>query len=524
MVQKMNVFEDLIEALKEENLLESTVIDGADVSKRSQATPPADPDEVANEFSFVDDESDDRSFENVEAVGEPAVKTASPREFYSKRATDEVSSLQMVEHILSGVEREHMKVVSTPFNDLKVKQALHRFTQLSDSNAPEESAQAEFELLHQSQSWFTALSDRDRDISVGNLRRFVEESKPALSSQAMLALARFYRNSPFTEATRNKFDFVMTRLFSREAEGEQRRLLFAFNEMIGHIKTLYDNWSSIEVFTQLEHSKEISETAARFKQFVVEVEEARSLEQLIATNFFERIRVFKDGLGELFFAREVMAAAIDCNIRVGNRFVELVATARKSESRDRLEERFGEQFDQVVSNTTGRTILLSDLLRSDNVPGVEKSVPDASTQSAQPRIRVEHKRQEPSSAGRFSLRGVNKWLVAATLLVTFICVGAYLWADKVGGADVTAKTATEIDIAATDLKQHLEKARSSNETFYGVTATSWDSLSQDDKKEFLKKVSEFAGKRGLKKVNLLNYRGRTVAFSNQNRLEILPPA
>lgn len=519
----MNVFEDLIEALKEENLLESTVIDGADISKGSPIESAAEPGEEATVLSSVAESADPRGFEAEPISEDRSGKVPSPREFYRKRATDEVSSLQMVEHILSGVEREHMKIVSTPFNDLKVKQALHRFTQLSDSTAAEESAQAEFDLLHQSQSWFTALSDRDRDISVGNLRRFVEDSKPALSSQAMLALARFYRNSPFTETTRNKFDFVMTRLFSRESEGEQRRLLFAFNDMIGHIKTLYDNWSSIEVFTQLEHSREIAESAARFKQFVAEVEEARSLEQLIATNFFDRIRVFKDELGELFFAREVMAAAIDCNIRVGNRFVELVAAARKSDSRDRLEERFGEQFDQVVSNTTGRTILLSDLLRSDQIADVEKTVNDIPVQAPQRRVQTERKSPVSTAKSRFSLRGVNKWLVAATLLVSFVCVGAYLWADNVDGGDSTVKKAAAIDIAATELKQHLEKARASNETFYGVTAPSWDALSQDDKEEFLRKVTEYAGKQGLTKVNLLNYRGRTVAFANKDRFEILPP-
>ncbi|MBK9162327.1 MAG: hypothetical protein IPM21_00080 [Acidobacteria bacterium] len=38
-------------------------------------------------------------------------RSLNPRDFFRKRAVDEVSSMQMVEDVLSGVEREHMKVV-----------------------------------------------------------------------------------------------------------------------------------------------------------------------------------------------------------------------------------------------------------------------------------------------------------------------------------------------------------------------------------------------------------------------------
>jgi len=49
------------------------------------------------------------------------------KEYFRKRAMDEVTGLQMVEHVLSGVEREQMKTVPKPYDDLPVKLALHDF-------------------------------------------------------------------------------------------------------------------------------------------------------------------------------------------------------------------------------------------------------------------------------------------------------------------------------------------------------------------------------------------------------------
>jgi hypothetical protein len=519
----MNVFEDLIEALKEDNLLESTVMDvpqraGEPISPVQGGMPAESL--MSTSFALTGEEAE---IDEGELDTDPVLieKPVSPREFFRKRAMDEVSSLQMVEHILSGVEREHMKMVPVPFDDIKVKQALHRFLQVSGNSSKEESSSAEFDLMHQTQGWFSALSDRDRNISVGNIRRFVENSRPALSSQAMIALARFYRNSPYTENSRSKFDFVMTRLFSREADDDRRRLLFPRNEMVGHIKTLYENWSSIEAYTPAEDSAEINAAVSQFKQFTAEADDAGSLDGLLGTKLFDRIAVFKDEIGELFFAREVTAAAIDCNNRVGNRFVELVAASHRSEVSG-LGERYGESLEQLVSNTTGRTFLLSEMASGDgSVSPDETGERDRPESVSSPTGAAAVTRQ---NGNRFAFLAVNKWLLAATIIITTLSLSAYFWADQAAADSAAPKTAAEINIASTGLDQHLEKAKSSNETFYGVTATSWDSLSDEEKTEFMSKVVDFASQRGLRKVNLLNYRGRTVAYSNDSRLEILPPA
>src|SRR5690606_26031446 len=73
-------------------------------------------------------------------------KPVSRGEFYRKRATDEMNSLQMVEHVFSAIEREHMKIAPVPFDDLKAKMALSRFMQVSDDHRSAAHVQADFDL------------------------------------------------------------------------------------------------------------------------------------------------------------------------------------------------------------------------------------------------------------------------------------------------------------------------------------------------------------------------------------------
>ena len=280
----MNVFEDLVEELKEENLLEETVI--GNLSGKAQAEPEEvedeasqfqmQPDEADAEFasaqeflanlnsasaeepqaaaeSFSDEEesfseeesadfaplSDSLTDEQPEETpAEPLDVTessfefnaseperesfAAPKspidqaEFYRRRAIDEVTSLQMVEHVFSGVEREQMRILPKPFNDITVKKALHDFLQVSKNSPANENAQSEFKLMQETESWCSALSHRDKHLSVSALRRYCETTKPSLSDQAIIALGRFYRNLPHTESVRSKFYMIITRLFTRE--------------------------------------------------------------------------------------------------------------------------------------------------------------------------------------------------------------------------------------------------------------------------------------------------------------------
>ena len=75
-----------------------------------------------------------------------------------------------------------------------------------------------------------------------------------------------------------------------------------------------------------------------------------------------------------------------------------------------------------------------------------------------------------------------------------------------------------------DLKAYLKTIRVSNDTGYCLTQPSWDALGEAEQKEFLRKVYAFAQSKGLKKVNVLNLKGRTVAFVTNDRTEVFKPS
>jgi hypothetical protein len=527
----MKVFEDLIEELKEENLLETTIIDRPD------------PNGLPNHLAALDqdgrEDGRDRTpisdgFQmSAESVGDPIAKdsedmpsiekAATGREFFRKRAMDEVSSLQMVQLVLMGVEREHMKLAPEPYNELKAKKALHMFLQASERENAGESTDAEYDLLQETQKWYSALAERDKEISVSNIRRFCENSRPVLSSQALISLARFYRNSPFSDRVRGKFDFVMTRLFARETNDELRRLLFDRKEMIGHIRTLYQNWSSIELFTLGENSGEIEGAISKFAEFTVEAEDLQHIDEMLKRGIFERIRAYKTDIGELFFVPEVAAAAITCNVRLGNRFVELVAAAKSSLRIYELEEKYGD-LGHLVSSITGKSFSIEEILRNQAEEGDDRKSQYKFAEAQNPSGKTASKAKDRSPGILGSVFGVNKLLAGATLIVIIASIGIYVWANMVSEEATSKIVAQDIELTDPDIKQHLRVARTSNETFYGVTQPSWDALPNEEKKEFLKRITSYAGERGLSKVNLLNYKGRTVAFSNKYRSEILPPS
>jgi hypothetical protein len=108
-------------------------------------------------------------------------------------------------------------------------------------------------------------------------------------------------------------------------------------------------------------------------------------------------------------------------------------------------------------------------------------------------------------------------------LVAVISGGLYLWADKFVGSEGTVSVAKDLSFEGSDLNAHLQTLRVSNETAYGLTRPSWDILSDAERKEFAKKVYAFAQSKGLKRVNLLNQKGRTVAFVTNDQVELLKP-
>lgn len=526
----MSVFEELIDELKDEDLLEETIFtlnQKSNSGSRSPAaaailSPTEQPERTSGTAVQVATSVEAEPEAEVEADGEVFLaQPADEREVYRRRAMDEVSSLQMVEHVLSGIEREHMKMTPATFDDLEVKKSLHKYLQISSPINSDEHSEAEYHLFQETERWFSALSKRDNNISVANVRRFCENSRPVLSSQALMSLARFYRNSPYSEGVRGKFDFVMTRLFSREIGDEKRKLLFGRIEMLGHIKTLYGNWASLSIVNpDEENGPPIGGTVAGFEGFVRESEVAGSFDELIGSDFFNRIRLFKEQANELFLEPAVTAAAIECNVRIGNRFIDLIQKERQATTEASIEEKYGYTYDTIISNAASKTLLLLDVLRESRA-SFDDATEEMVVQTVSKPVVFERAPVDESAPSR--VVSVNKWLVVAAILALILSGGIYFWSENAATTESSIEVAPGVDLAGTDLKAHLREASTSSETLYGVMQPTWDALSEDEKKEFLSKAFQFAKAKGMKKVNFLNARGRTVAYASDTRLEVFGP-
>lgn len=550
----MNVFEDLVDELKEENLLEDTVLDVArqeSASNESISFAPkfeeaaevligqvpdaeliaVEPDQLENKpvALAVPEDSDLTLLGTDEKV--EIRKPASEREFFKKRAVGEVSSLQMVEHVLTAIEREHMKIVPTAYDDFEAKKALNAFIQVADDVSTDEHKQAEFKLMQETESWCSALAGRDREISVANLRRYCENCRPMLSSQAMLALARFYRNLPYSESVRGKFDFIITRLFSRPMDDQQRKLLFDHDEMLGHIKTLYAEWSSLSLYNSGDGESDVLLTALSFEDLTAEAEKATEFDELIKSDFFNRLRLFKESITELFYAPKVTVAAIECNIRIGNRYVELIDKERERSNAATVHDRYSFIDDQEVSQAAGRTLELVDLLRERSRAYVETEPEpeqvELTKESAIPVNKTIEKPITESGSDRkkisFDKLGVNKWLLIAGMVIVTASIGVYFWANFILVEPPSSAGVTRFDPKDAPFRDEVKIAKISGDTLYVVMLPSWETMTKEKQLELLKSIYQYGGGKEWLNVNVMNPSGRTVGFASATRLELVGP-
>jgi hypothetical protein len=562
----MSIFEDLIDELKEDNLLEETVIEihkektdaenlrvAQNAAENSQMSLASEIKETQSSGAFIDNSDSNTAFpmkensvsdeeeidatQEVEFPEEPVLfantdlfaevgsvynevekvkMVVSEKEYFRKRATDEVSGLQTVEHVLSGIERDQMKVIPKSYDDLPVKLALHDFLQDTHDTKTTEHAQAEFRLMQETESWYSALSHRDKQISVSHLRRFCETTRPALSAQALISLARFYRNSPYSESVRSKFDLVMTRLFSRETEFDQRELLLTRDEMIEHIKELYADWSSIQLYSSNEDDSEILISTLKFDDFMNEAENASSFDELIKNDFFNRLRMFKEDCNENFFAPLVSAIAIESNVRIGNRYIGLLQKEKENSNTAMIEEKYGFLHDQTISDATGKTLQLAELLREKSEQRTPAEIVEVSVK--------EQERSVPIAiveTPRNKLFAVNKWLLGSTILIVLLCVGLYFWAEyETQETTKMSPSVVKVNLENSVMKEYLQTARINEETFFGITLAAWESLDSEKKEDLLKKILSIGSEKGFNKVQLINENGRSVGFASNEKVEI----
>ena len=539
----MDVFKDLIDELKEENLLEETVISRTGISdNRTLGKSLGDHNDPTGKTFQLVQTSEIRPPElarvgsTSEAITNdvpPAPKPCNGREFYKKRAISEMSSLQMVEHVLTGVEREYMKIVPKGFDDFAAKKALDAFLKVSGDENSAEHSEAEFAMMQETEAWCTALAERDRSIPVSCIRQFCENSRPALSNQALMALARFYRNVPYSETVRSKFDFVITRLFSRPEHGNRRTCLFARDEMLNHISILYKEWSSVSLYSAEDNDSKVLLTALSFEELANEAENASSFDLLVANDFFGRLGMFKESVSELFFAPNVTAAAIDCNIRVGNAYVTLIDNERVKMNVESMYSKFGSVNNLTVSDAAARTLEIVDILRKQR----DSSAKDAELASKAPSQYTEKlfpsqevramngarsgwRQQLSDNRIVSSVLSINRWLLIPMLLLITVSFGLYGWTTYFVQKEPD-KSSRTIELPNSVLRKHLKTARVSGPTFNGLLLPSWDSLPRDKKEEYLKVVFDFAKEKGCSEVNLFNSEGNPAASASAAKSEVV---
>jgi hypothetical protein len=562
----MNIFEDLIEELKDADLIEQTVIETSLIEEQNKASEiqaaKAETESIGDQFNNAQGTRQNTISEQStisKNVSSPTAMNAAPEyssietpefaapeilvaevveepivvdemEFYRERAKNEVAFLQTVEAAFAGVEREQLKIVPRQFDDLKVKKVLHSFLQITgDANSPEYS-KAEFQLLKETESWYSSLSLRDMRVMTAHLRRYCETTRPQLSSPALVALARFYRNSPYSELIRSKFDLVATRLFSKEVGANKRETVFSRAELTTHLQELYADWSSVPLYSTEENDQGIAHIAQKFEDFMAEAESAQSFDELIESNFFNRLRQFKEQSSENFYAPAVAARAIECNVRVGNLYVDLLEKEKGKGNVSALEDKYGLSHDQTISEATGKTLSLVELLKQKNEapkPAVaeknKEKIKERNTVVIEPIVAEKNRdsekgvKTEPKAAAVKS----KKWMFSVALLALFIIGGIYFATKSEPVKVQETSSVPKMNLENSMLKEYLLEATVQDATLNGVVSPAWNHFTVEKKKDALKQMLTFGDEKGYKKVKLATKDNKPVATAADGEIVIL---
>src|SRR5215813_13339616 len=115
----MKVFEDLVVELKEENLLEETVIDHSVLKTNGNGTDGVKLDGPAPAATLSD-------FEFATEEAAPVKPTTGHRrkpkpETVRRRFADRMQAIQFIEYVLTGVETKINGTSGAPFDDLSIK-------------------------------------------------------------------------------------------------------------------------------------------------------------------------------------------------------------------------------------------------------------------------------------------------------------------------------------------------------------------------------------------------------------------
>jgi len=461
--------------------------------------------------------------ENTEVIetqvaSEPVVeKTNEALAASCKRALEEVNALEMMQQVLAMVERSMQKVGVKDYDTTGVRKYLHELYGLAGDCPAEEINGMEFIFWQEVQLWRSALAHRDGFISVSDLRHYCESSRPPLSEQALLALARFYRGLSASEKTTSKFDMIITRIFSRDEEDGTRRLAGGRNVIAEALDDHYREWLGISPQQAIEDEKIIG-AVTRINEFIARAQEAETFEGLIGDSFFGSVKEYKKELNQIFYAPQVAAAAIDCNIRIGNRFVELLEQYRQEKKAEgRGTDPLDPLLEQAVSETTNKTLQIVYEAKKKhlrlNEQRERQRLLDRET------LHLPDAAEKPRRIKQASPYAINKWLLMGGLIAVLSSGMLYLWVEY-GSAENTGRTAQKLNEKELPGGEYLAAARVNNNAFFGVVSTKWNALTEDNKKKVLDQLVSAGKDKGYNQVSLLNNDGKMVGHASANGIKL----
>lgn len=242
---------------------------------------------------------------------------------YLRQAIERMKSLQATDHVLVCLEQAQLQRAP---EKLKLKALVTAINLLNlalreGSEAKVDSTRAAVQ--QELEAAVANLVRRDARVMPYHLRRYCEAEATLLDLQSLAALASFYYLLPFSESSRSKYDFVITQLFSLVDEQRHRHLKGNPEQISKRLTTMCQTWEEgggresadpLQVMTCLQE----------FAVFMAEMEAIPTLEALVSSAFFQRMRDFKTSLGPLFFTPEVTAASVEANIAFANGFLTLL--------------------------------------------------------------------------------------------------------------------------------------------------------------------------------------------------------
>ncbi len=559
---------DLIEELKDNDLLEETAPKSGDPEAEIDDTPEHSDERVATELNQIPEPTEEELLSEPESVveAEPRVeeqpnadlvanqkdeKESEPeipstaevkpeqvdsnKEKYSalaKKFEAAINGLEAVEHLLNGIILEHRKKIEPAFDVESLRGSVHR---LKDSTSDTEAANLEGQLTSSLENWRETLRKRDKKISTADLRVYVSEANP--SENLLTSLARFYRTSPFSERVRRKFDFVATRLFTTADEKKDRRMIVDSQTIIHALEELYARWGCLEATAQTEQEENPAVILATYKyeDLIEELRTCKEYGDLIESGFFKRIKRFKRGIGKDFFSPAVIAKTIEFNVELGNRYDELAIAEKEKEAAECVTEDLNLPSGKLTTKSASKTAKLAEFLSENGIEPplvleLDRKVPDtepdtdSEAERADAKEASEEQKEEDksdiSSAAKKTQISKAELFKRIALAVGLIIAGYFILSAFIGSPIELTEFEQQMQAERAIFHKYVKHGKVSDGVFVGAVKDSWSGLSKKEKEDVVSKMFERRKEKGFSSIELKNGEDKTVAIGNSERIEL----